>query len=91
MAEKIQYSQRERNVPTDVWEAWKTMRKRTDMAAIKKLTGKSTPVISAALNRGFVNDPKLADQITDYFNNRPTEVKVDKRKANQLIEKTKAL
>jgi len=86
-SERIEYSKRERNIPKELHEAWQRLRSKKDVAALMQLTGKSKPVISAALKNGYVSNPGLAERITEYYNARPAEIKLSK-KARQLIEKT---
>jgi hypothetical protein len=88
MGERIEYSKRERNISEELHKSWQSQRQRKDTKALMKYTGKSKPVIYAALNNGYVGDAALADKITEYFLHRPKEIKVSK-KAQELIEKTK--
>lgn len=91
MAERIEYSKRERNIPQELHDSWIKLRRKDDVGKLTKYCGVSRPVIDAALKNGYVSRPALASKITDYFNQRPAEImKIDKSAA-ALIKKANSL
>lgn len=88
MAERIEYSKRERNIPVELFESWQKLRRSDDARELVKFTGKSLPVIYAALNNGFVGKPELAEEITKYYLQRPAEIVKISQKAKQLIDRS---
>ena len=86
--ERVEYSKRERNIPVELFDSWKKQRRTDDARELVKFTGKSLPVIYAALNNGYVSKPALAEMITKYYLQRPTEIVGVSKAAKQLIEQT---
>lgn len=89
MATRIEYSKRERNIPLQIWESWKAMKKPEDARELAKYCRRSLPVIYAALNNGYASKPALVQKISDYYLKRPAEVVEVSNKDQALIEKAK--
>jgi hypothetical protein len=85
-----EYATKARNIPEELHEAWKKMRRRNDMKPLMEFTGKSYPVISGALNNGYCATQQLADKISEYFAQRPEiAIKVSK-KGKEIVKATQA-
>lgn len=85
-----EYATKARNIPEELHEAWKKMRRRDDMKALVTFTGKSYPVISGALNNGYCASQALADNISAYFAQRPEITIKISRQAKKIIDVTQA-
>lgn len=68
------YKGRKRNVDAEVHKAWRKKFSRGDVLKLCNITGYSAPVITAAVKLGFVNNPQLAEQITEYYINKPEAI-----------------
>ncbi len=55
------------NIPESVFEVWKKSRQHGDNKLIAKAVGVSVPVISDALNFGYVNKIDVVNKINDFF------------------------
>lgn len=80
-----------RTISEDLFNTWKSLRRRKDAEAIAEKTGFSRPLIDRALKYGYVATPELAPLITEFFENRLESENRDAarltKKAAELIKK----
>lgn len=59
-----------KNVPDNIYDAWKLSQKVGDIGKIMKALRLSRPVVDRALKYGHVKKGKLTNDITKFFQNR---------------------
>ena len=71
----------ERTIDENLFEAWKSKRRTTDVRDLMKKTGKSEPIIYRALQFGHVKKQDLVDDISNFYIERS---KKEKAQAEQI-------
>lgn len=76
-------------IDPDLFQAWTNFRRIGDSMEIKKASKKgfSRPTIDNALNYGYVLQPGLSEEITDFFTERLNR---EKERGNDIINASNA-
>lgn len=75
----------EMTIEPELFDAWKSKRKTTDVKELVELTGKSESIIYRALQFGHVKNEELSDTISNFYIDR---AKKQKEQANLINGKT---
>lgn len=79
-------SKKQLNIPQKVFDLWTKCRQHGDNKVIAEAIGVSVPVVSDALNIGYVNKVENVGKINDFFMNRIKETEKNAKELEKAVK-----